>query len=265
MNYGFLVGIIGFSVVVGLFTNKVMDYTMNEGFTMDPSSKFKALLNMIEFDNEQGGTVLRTTVPLVVENKVCVKSENKNSEIELKPKSGNSYFKLIPRDRGTIGELLHVSNAGSENMMPMFGVDEYKGPMLVNVATIEKGASVKVSGTWPPYRGWEFKPEYLLSENLSTWHHSLTDKSPWNEVILAKKYPIYRISITNINSQHSYRLNKPIIELYDGGNVVHKVQVPVKGAINYFIDFDGINADRVRITNPDDFLHIPNLKIFTKE
>jgi hypothetical protein len=261
MNYGFVLGAVVLAILVAMITNWVMDYT-NEGFTMDPSSKFKALLNYVEFDNDNGQTILRTKVPLVVDNKVRVNNKGEAGGIQLQPRNTNAYSRLLVGDRGDIGVVGHYSDAGAGTDMPVFGVDKYNGPTLVNVATTGRGANVKVSGTWPD-RSWRFNPNYLINDDLQKFHHSRNNRNAWNDVYLNKMYPIHKLTLVNIHAPS--RLQTPILELYEGNKVVHKTTMDVKGNRDYSLDLKGIRADRIRIINPDNYLNLANLKIFTKE
>ena len=261
MNYGFVLGVVVFTILIVIITNHIIDYT-NEGFSMDPASKFKALLNYIEFDNENGQTILRTNVPLVVDNKVRLYSKGIGGGIHLQPKGSDAYSRILVGDRGELGSLGHHSDTGASTNMPIFGVDKYNGPTLVNVGTKERGASVKVSGTWPD-RSWRFNPSYVIDPDLNKFHHSRSNRNPWNDVYLNKKYPLYKISIVNIHAPS--RLQNPVIELYDDNKVVHKVNIKMNGMRDYSLDLNGIVANRVRVINPDNLLHLAHLKIFTKE
>jgi hypothetical protein len=261
MDYRFVLGTVGLTVLIAIITNRAMDYT-NEGFSMDPASKFKALLNYIEFDNDNGRQLLRTKVPLVVENKVRVNNKGGAGGIHLQPRNASAYSRILVGDRGEIGAVGHYSDTGAGTDMPVFGVDKYYGPTLMNVATTERGAKVKVSGTWP-HRSYRFKSEYLIDPNLNKFHHSRTRNSPWNDVYLNKGYQIHKISLVNIHAPQ--RLQRAKFDFYDGSRIVYSTTEDIKGVRDYSLNVPKVMADRVRVTNPNEFLHLANLKIFTKE
>ena len=255
MKYGsnsILIGVLLFSITLALITNKVFDY---EGFQTNPSDTIKTLLNSIDFLNDS----LYLNIPLVVENKISLGSNS----VSLKPSGSNTECRLIFENVGELGQLRHkFMNTGESTIMPMFGVDEYKGKKHVNVATKGRGAYVKVSGIWPR-RSYRFKPDHLIDPDLNKFVHSRSTNRPWNDVYLSKVYPISKISFTNIHIPQ--RLQYPIVEFYIGADKVHTMNLPVKGAREYFTDVPNIKADRVRIINPNNHLHLANLKIFTKE
>lgn len=258
MKYGLnsiLLGVIIISALIALIINKVLDYTNYEGFQMDPSSRFKALLNSIDFTDD----ALSLNVPLVVENKIHLGGNS----ISLRPRNSNTECRLIFDDAGELGQMRHkFINTGASTIMPNFGIDDYTGKKYVNVATKERGAYVKVSGIWP-HRSYRFKPEYLIDPDLNKFVHSRSTNGPWNDVYLAKVYPISKLSIVNIHIPE--RLQNPIVEFYNGSRQVHRMSLPVKGARDYSANIPNVEANRVRIINPTDHLHIANLKIFTKE
>ena len=123
MKYGLnniLFGVILFSITIALITSRVLDYTNHEGFQMNPSDRIKTLLNSINFS----GDSLDLNIPLVVENKVSLGSNS----ISLKPSGSNTDCRLTFEDAGELGQLKHkFTNTGASTIMPMFGIDEYKG------------------------------------------------------------------------------------------------------------------------------------------
>jgi hypothetical protein len=258
MKYGsnsILIGMILLTITIALITNKVFDYTNNEGFQMNPSDRIKVLLDSIDFSSDS----LHLNNPLVVENKIHIGG----NAISLKPSGSNTECRLIFDNIGELGQYRHkFMNTGTSTVMPMFGVDDYTGKKYVNVATKSRGAYVKVSGIWP-HRSYRFKPDYLIDPDLNKFVHSRSTNRPWNDVYLSKVYPISKLSIVNIHIPE--RLQKPILEFYTGSKQVYKMDLSVKGAREYSMNVPNIKADRVRIINPDNHLHLANLKIFTKE
>ena len=258
MKYGsntILVGVIIISVLIALIINKVLDYTDTEGFQMDPANRIKMLLNSIDFTND----TLQLNIPLVLENKVRVGG----NAISLKPRNSNTESHLIFDHVGELGQMRHkFVNTGASTIMSNFGIDDYTGKKYVNIATKERGAYVKVRGIWP--RGsYRFKPDYLIDPDLNKFVHSRSPNGPWNDVYLSKVYPISKLSIVNIHIPEC--LQTLIAEFYNGSTRVHRMSLGVKGARDYSINIPNIEANRIRIINPDNHLHIANLKIFTKE
>jgi hypothetical protein len=264
MNYRVVLGAVVLAVIITLLTNWVMNQT-NEGFAMDPASKFRALLNYIEFENENGKTLLRTKVPLVVENKVRIDNGGNVGGIQLQPKNTNAYSRMLFNDKGEIGVVRHSSDTGASTDMPVFGVDEYKGSRLVDVATWARGARARASGIWRN----EFHYNRIFDSDMNRFFHSGRERNPWLEVKLNKAYPIEKIWLHNRINCCRDRLKKPRFDFYLDGRKVHTMYQDVNGALRYEFNVNKIMADTVRITNENrlgnSYLQIAGIKIFTKE